>query len=143
MKKILNNIGIVFLILFLIFFLVAGIWYYNATKRRGEGTISYPQTEESDPIKQELIELSRAFWTATEKADEQAMRRIADENCTFVHIGMTCGLDEEIGYYTSGTFQPTEIDIHGQTANLFDSTAVVITDCDYTLNINASRCKKT
>lgn len=135
MKKILNNIGIVFLILFLIAALAAGIWYFRATRRSGEASVNYPQTEESDPVKRELLELSQSFWSATEKADEEAMREIADPDCTFVHIGMTCGLDDEIRFYTSGTFQPTEIDIHSQTVNLFDNTAVVITDCDYTLDI--------
>lgn len=58
-----------------------------------------------------------------EQADEAGMRAIADENCTFVHIGMTCELDEEIGYYTSGAFQPTSIVFHGRTVKIFGDTA--------------------
>lgn len=135
MKKILNNIGIVFLIITLILALVAGVWFFVVSHRRAEPTMRYPQTEETDPVKRELFELSQEFWTATEMADEVSMRTIADPGCTFVHIGMTCGLDEEIGFYTNGIFRPTEIDIHGQTANLFGDTAIVITDCDYTLDI--------
>lgn len=80
-----------------------------------------------------LLETSQRFWSAMEQADESGMREIADPNCTFVHIGMTCKLDEEIGFYTSGSFQPTEIVFHGQSVELFDETAVVITDCDYSL----------
>lgn len=64
------------------------------------------------------------------------MREIADPNATFVHIGMTCKLDEEIQFYTNGTFQPTEIVFHGQSVKLYEDTAVVITDCDYSLSIN-------
>ncbi len=66
------------------------------------------------------------------------MRSIADPNCTFVHIGMTCKLDEEIGFYTSGTFQPTEIAFHGQSVELFGETAVVLTDCDYSLKLGGA-----
>ncbi len=83
----------------------------------------------------EIIERSQDFWSAMEQADEEGMREIADENCTFVHIGMTCKLDEEIGYYTSGTFQPTEIVFHGQSVELFGDTAIVLTDCDYSLKL--------
>lgn len=87
---------------------------------------------------QNAIETSQQFWTAMEQADEAGMRAIADENCTFVHIGMTCELDEEIGYYTSGAFQPTSIVFHGRTVKIFGDTAVVITDCDYSLRIGMS-----
>lgn len=35
-----------------------------------------------------------------------ASHTAADPGCTFVHIGMTCGLDDEIACYTSGLFVP-------------------------------------
>lgn len=85
-----------------------------------------------------VIETSQKFWTAMENADENGMREIADEKCTFVHIGMTCELDEEIGYYTNGVFKPTSIVFHGRTVKIFGSTAVVIIDCDYSLRIGMS-----
>lgn len=68
-----------------------------------------------------------------EHADEAGMREIADKDCNFVHIGITCKLDKEIEFYTSGAFQPTEIRFNGQNVDIFGDTAVVITDCNYGL----------
>lgn len=82
-----------------------------------------------------VLEASETFWTAMEAADEEGMRSVSDPNCTFVHIGMTCKLDEEIGFYTSGMFQPTELVFHGKTVDVYGDTAVVITDCDYALQL--------
>ena len=86
-----------------------------------------------DQLKDQLIETSQRFWDAMEHADEAGMRTIADPACTFVHIGITAPLDQEIGFYTSGAFQPTSIVFHSQTPSVFGDTGVVITDCDYAL----------
>lgn len=86
----------------------------------------------------QILETSRKFWQAMENADEKGMRRYASERCEFVHIGITCGLDKEIEFYTSGTFKPTNITFHNQKVNLFNGTAVVITDCDYTLLLDGN-----
>lgn len=83
-----------------------------------------------------VLEASQQFWQAMERADEAGMRRIADPNCGFVHIGVTCKLDKEISYYTSGKFRPTEIQFNSQKAEIFGDTAVVITDCSYGLLLN-------
>lgn len=80
-----------------------------------------------------VLGASQRFWAAMEKADEAGMRSIAEPGCTFVHIGVTCKLDKEIEFYTSGMFKPTGIDFHSQTADIYGDTAVVITDCDYSL----------
>lgn len=84
-------------------------------------------------MEQELLKRSEAFWTAMEHADEAGMRAVAHPDCTFVHIGVTCGLDQEINYYTSGVFQPTGVIVHSKQARLYGSTGVVLTDCDYSL----------
>ncbi len=87
----------------------------------------------SDQLNDQLIETSQRFWDAMEHADEAGMRAVADPKCTFVHIGITAPLDQEIGFYTSGAFQPTSIVFHSQTPSVFGDTGVVITDCDYAL----------
>lgn len=84
-------------------------------------------------MKNEIIVISQKFWQAMERADEAGMREIADPNCCFVHIGVTCGLDDEVRCYTSGLFKPTEIEFNSQCVQTFGSTAVVITDCNYGL----------
>lgn len=84
-------------------------------------------------MEEKVLALSKEFWNAMENADEAGMREIADPDCNFVHIGITCKLDQEIGFYTSGAFQPTEIRFNGQTVDIFGDTAVVITDCNYGL----------
>ena len=56
-----------------------------------------------------LLDISRQFWEAMEHADEVGMRACAHPDCNFVHIGITCKLDKEIEFYTSGAFQPTNI----------------------------------
>ena len=84
-------------------------------------------------MEEKLLETSRKFWDVMERADESGMRAIAHPDCTFVHIGITAGLDQEIGFYTSGAFKPTSIVFHGQTPHVFGETGVVVTDCDYAL----------
>ena len=61
-----------------------------------------------------LLDISRQFWEAMEHADEVGMRACAHPDCNFVHIGITCKLDKEIEFYTSGAFQPTNITFHSQ-----------------------------
>ena len=87
-------------------------------------------------MEQMILDLSQRFWQAMESADEAGMRAIADPNCTFVHIGITCKLDEEIKFYTDGIFQPAEIRFNSQKADFYGDTAVVITDCNYGLMLN-------
>lgn len=83
--------------------------------------------------KKKVLEASHHFWEAMESADEKGMRTYAHPDCRFVHIGITCGLDKEIEFYTSGAFQPTSIVMHSQDAQVFGDSAVVISDCDYSL----------
>ena len=52
-------------------------------------------------MKEQVLEVSKAFWTAMEAADEAGMRKYADKDCMFTHIGITAGLDKEIEFYTS------------------------------------------
>ncbi len=87
-------------------------------------------------MEEKILQLSKSFWKAMENADESAMRQIADPECTFVHIGGTCGLNEEIRCYTEKIFNPTEITLHDQKLHLFGETAIVVTDCDYGLLLN-------
>ena len=86
-------------------------------------------------MEEKILAASKAFWDAMEHADETGMRAAADPNCNFVHIGITCKLDKEIEFYTSGAFKPTDITFHSKKAEVFGggSTAVVLTDCDYGL----------
>ena len=81
----------------------------------------------------DVLEISQKFWEVMENADEAGMRSIADPGCQFVHIGVTAGLDQEIGFYTSGAFKPTQIVFNGKTASVFGQTAIVLTDCNYSL----------
>lgn len=83
--------------------------------------------------KEKVLQASEHFWEAMESANETDMRTYADKDCRFVHIGITCGLDREIEFYTSGTFKPTSIVIHSKEIQTFENCAVVITDCDYSL----------
>ncbi len=84
-------------------------------------------------------ETSERFWDAMRRSDVSAMHAIADPACRFVHIGVTCGLEEEAAAFADGVFRPTDITINNQEARLCgpaDSTAVIITDCNYTLLLN-------
>ena len=46
-------------------------------------------------MKDKVIEQSQNFGQSLEKADSKGMREVCDPDCWFVHIGMSCGLDEE------------------------------------------------
>ena len=81
----------------------------------------------------QVINVSDKFWAAMEAADEAGMRALAVPDCTFVHIGVTCQLEKEIEFYTSGAFKPTELVFHSKDARIYGDTAVVVTDCDYSL----------
>ncbi len=87
-------------------------------------------------MENKVLETSRRFWEVMEYADEAGMRKIADPACQFVHIGVTADLDQEIKFYTDGIFRPTEVNFNSQKATLFQDTAVVLTDCNYSLLLN-------
>lgn len=78
-------------------------------------------------------ETSLKFWKALEKADTKTMREICDPTVTFVHIGVTCGLEEEMRCFDEKIFNPTDITIHSTNVSVYGNTAIVITDCDYGL----------
>lgn len=78
-------------------------------------------------------ETSLRFWKALEKADTKTMQEICDPTVTFVHIGVTCGLEEEMRCFDEKIFNPTDITIHSTDVSVYGNTAIVITDCDYGL----------
>lgn len=80
-----------------------------------------------------IIRASRTFWDGMRERDGEKMYSVADPGCEFVHIGTNADLDKEIKYYTDDIFHPTNIDIHDQKVNLFNDTAIVLTDVDYGL----------
>ena len=80
-----------------------------------------------------ILKQSQTFWKALEKADTAGMRSVSHPDCWFVHIGMSCGLNEEMEAFDRKLFQPTKIDIHGQDVRLWGDTAVCNTDVDYSL----------
>ncbi len=80
-----------------------------------------------------VLKTSRMFWEYLKSSDVSGMKSIADPACMFVHIGVTCGLEEEMKAFTNKVFQPTEILLNKQDLKIFDGTAVVITDCSYGL----------
>ena len=84
-------------------------------------------------MEEKILAVSKRFWTALEKSDVDGMRAETHPDCTFVHIGVTCGLEEEMRCFTDKVFQPTKIDVNSQTAKVFGDTGIVITDCNYGL----------
>ncbi|MBO4889048.1 MAG: nuclear transport factor 2 family protein [Firmicutes bacterium] len=84
-------------------------------------------------MEQKVLETSRAFWNALEKADVKGMEAICDPSVVFVHIGVTCGLEEEMRCFTEKIFVPTDITIRSSQARVYGETAVVINDLDYGL----------
>ncbi len=87
-------------------------------------------------MREKILEVSNLFWNAMENADEAGMRAYADPACYFTHIGISCGLEKEIEFYTNKAFQPTSIVFHNKDARVYGNTGVVSTDCDYTLLLN-------
>ncbi len=84
-------------------------------------------------MSEKVLATSKKFWNYLEKADVAGMESIADSRCTYVHIGVTCGMEEEMKAFSDGIFKPTEIVLNSQTPHMFGDTAVVITDCNYGL----------
>ena len=92
--------------------------------------------ERSLSVEEMVLEQSGKFWNALEAADTEGMRAIAAPSCMFVHIGATCGLEEEMRCFTDKVFVPTGVKINSQTTNVYGDAAVVITDCNYALLLN-------
>jgi len=84
-------------------------------------------------MREQITQTSQSFWKALEKADSMGMRAVCDPECWFVHIGMSCGLDEEMAAFNRRIFQPTQIVIHGQEVKLWGDTGICMTDVDYSL----------
>lgn len=80
-----------------------------------------------------ILDASATFWKALERSDTATMRSVCDPSCYFVHIGGSCGLDEEMRAFDDGVFKPTEIVLNGQEVRSFGDTDVVVTDCTYGL----------
>ena len=55
-------------------------------------------------MKNAVLEQPRKFWKALETSDTEGMRAAADPACMFVHIGVTCGLDEEMGCFIAASY---------------------------------------
>lgn len=92
--------------------------------------------ERSLSVEETVLEQSGKFWDALEAADTERMRAVAAPSCMFVHIGVTCGLNEEMRCFTDRIFIPTGVKINSQTTNVYGDSAVVITDCNYALLLN-------
>ena len=92
--------------------------------------------ERSLSVEETVLEQSGKFWDALEAADTEGMRAIAAPSCMFVHIGVTCGLDEEMRCFTDKIFVPAGVKINERKVNVYGDSAVVITDCNYTLLLN-------
>ena len=109
-----------------------------AAEKSGENPVNDTEEAAEDAERREnmeelVLERSKKFWMALEAADTEGMRAIADPSCMFVHIGTTCGLEKEMRYFTEKTFVPTGVKINDQKSNIYGNTAVVITDCNYSL----------
>ena len=102
----------------------------------GERTESAEVLERSLSVEEMVLEQSGKFWNALEAADTEGMRAVAAPSCMFVHIGATCGLEEEMRCFTDKVFVPTGVKINSQTTNVYGDAAVVITDCNYALLLN-------
>lgn len=84
-------------------------------------------------MEENVLKTSKMFWEFLEKADVAGMESIAHPACMFVHIGVTCGMEEEMKAFSDGIFKPTEIVLNKQDVKIFGDTAIVITDCNYGL----------
>lgn len=109
---------------------------YEAGESSGNRTESAEVQERSLSVEEIVLEQSEKFWKALRAADTEGMRAIAAPSCMFVHIGATCGLDEEMRCFTDKVFVPTCVKINDRKSNIYGDAAVVITDCDYTLLLN-------
>ena len=108
---------------------------YEAGERMESAEVAEIQ-ERSLSVEETILEQSGKFWDALEAADTEGMRAIAAPSCMFVHIGVTCGLEEELRCFTDRIFIPTGVKINSQATNVYGDAAVVITDCKYTLLLN-------
>jgi len=88
------------------------------------------QAKEPSPAEQEVINLSKQKWTwmSDKKVDE--LNGLFDERSVFVHMGGTWGKERELEVIKSGNIWYKKADVYSTSVNIFNNTAILLTDID-------------
>lgn len=79
---------------------------------------------------QEVIKLSKDKWQWMSDKNEEKLKDLFLEKAAFVHMGGTWGTDRELEVIKSGTIWYKKAEVYSTSVNIFDNTAILLTDID-------------
>ncbi len=87
-------------------------------------------------MEDELKFLTQKLWRAIVDVNMHDLAEIMDQQCTIVHTGVTADVEMEMQYYSSGVLNVLNVEIIEQKVNMHDTTAIVMDEIFYTIEIN-------
>ncbi|MDP2337637.1 MAG: nuclear transport factor 2 family protein [Bacteroidota bacterium] len=88
---------------------------------------SFAQNSSAD---QEIINLSKEKWQWMADKNVDVLNNLFHEKAVFVHMGGSCGKEQEINIIKSGGIWYKKSDIHEVSVNIIDNTAILLNRID-------------
>lgn len=79
---------------------------------------------------QELVTLSKQKWQWMSEKNTEPLSKLFEEKSMFVHMGGSWGKEQEINVIKSGNIWYKQTEAYNITVQMFQNTAVVLTDLD-------------
>lgn len=79
---------------------------------------------------QELVTLSKQKWQWMSEKNTVPLAKLFDEKCMFVHMGGSWGKEQEVNIIKSGNIWYKQAEVYTVTVQMFNNTAVVLSDLD-------------
>lgn len=82
------------------------------------------------PEQQHIINLSKKKWDWMAEKNADSLSILFHEKSMFVHMGGSWGKEQEINVIKSGGIWYKKAEVYAVNANIFDHTAILLTDID-------------
>lgn len=93
--------------------------------------ISFSQNSQSfTKEEQELVTLSKQKWQWMAEKNTEPLSKLFEEKSMFVHMGGSWGKEQEINVIKSGNIWYKQTEAYNISVQMFNNTAVVLTDLD-------------
>ena len=85
---------------------------------------------QNSTAEQEIINLSKDKWQWMSDKNGEKLKDLFHEKAAFVHMGGTWGTDRELEVIKSGTIWYKKAETYSTSVNIFNNTAILLTDID-------------
>lgn len=85
---------------------------------------------QNTPAEQEIIKLSKDKWQWMSDKNADKLKDLFHEKAVYVHMGGSWGTDRELEVIKSGTIWYKKAEIYSTSVNIFNNTAILLTDID-------------